>query len=133
MELREVRVAFVTDDGKSICRHFGRARYFLIVDYDKEGRIKKEVVSKSGCQSHSERDRDTPEEKAHLGNDERHDRMSEPLEGCSAIISGGMGMGAFKSLMLKGISPIITDEEEIEKALKDYLEGKLENHLELLH
>uniref|UniRef100_A0A7C3J4Z8 Dinitrogenase iron-molybdenum cofactor biosynthesis protein n=1 Tax=Candidatus Methanomethylicus mesodigestus TaxID=1867258 RepID=A0A7C3J4Z8_9CREN len=133
MELRKVRVAFVTDDGKSIYRHFGRAKYFLIVDYDKEGKIKKEVVSKSGCQSRSEKSHDLSEEEVHLGNDERHEKMSEPLEGCSAIISGGMGMGAFKSLMLKGISPIITDEEDIEKALKDYLEGKLENHLELLH
>lgn len=128
-----MRIAFVTDDGKSICRHFGRARYFLIVDYDKEGKFEKRIVSKSGCQSHSGKDHDLSEEKEHLGNDERHDRMSEPLEGCSAIISGGMGMGAFKSLMLKGISPIITDEEDIEKALKDYVDGKLENHLELLH
>jgi len=44
-----------------------------------------------------------------------------------------MGFGAYQSLMLKGIREMITDIDLIDDAVAQYVEGKLEDHPELLH
>jgi predicted Fe-Mo cluster-binding NifX family protein len=44
-----------------------------------------------------------------------------------------MGWGAYDSLKSRGIEPVVTDVEDIEEAVKLYLEGKLPNLMERLH
>jgi predicted Fe-Mo cluster-binding NifX family protein len=48
-------------------------------------------------------------------------------------IAGGMGWGAYESLKSCGIEPAVTDVENVDEAVKLYLEGKLPNLMERLH
>jgi len=44
-----------------------------------------------------------------------------------------MGWGAYDSLKSRGIETVVTDVENIEEAIKLYLDGKLPNLMERLH
>lgn len=48
-------------------------------------------------------------------------------------ITGGMGWGVYESLKSRGIEPVVTDVENVDEAVKLYLEGKLPNLMERLH
>ena len=43
------------------------------------------------------------------------------------------GMGAHNALTTRGIQPILTDIQEIEPAVKAYIDGQLVDHPEWLH
>ncbi|HXZ30244.1 MAG TPA: NifB/NifX family molybdenum-iron cluster-binding protein, partial [Dehalococcoidia bacterium] len=43
-----MKIAVVTDDGKTICQHFGRARYYLVVTTEDGRVVNKEQRSKAG-------------------------------------------------------------------------------------
>ena len=50
----------------------------------------------------------------------------EMLEGCRAVICGGIGQGAYDSLVRNGIEPVVTPETiTIEDAVAQYLAGTL--------
>jgi predicted Fe-Mo cluster-binding NifX family protein len=59
--------------------------------------------------------------------------MVETIADCQVLIAGGMGWGAYESLKSRGIEPVVTDVENIEEAVRLYLEGKLPNLMERLH
>ncbi|OGN94670.1 MAG: hypothetical protein A2Z75_01805 [Chloroflexi bacterium RBG_13_50_10] len=63
----------------------------------------------------------------------RHATMAQSIDDCQVLIVGGMGWGAYDSLKSRGIEPVVTDVEDIEEAVKLYLEGKLPNLMERLH
>jgi len=44
-----------------------------------------------------------------------------------------MGWGAYDSLKSRGIETVVTDVDDIEKAVNLYLQGKLPNLMERLH
>jgi len=44
-----------------------------------------------------------------------------------------MGEGAYDNLRSRNIEPVVTDVEDIEEAVKLYLEDKLPNLMERLH
>jgi len=123
-----MKIAFVTEDGVSISKHFGRALSYIVVDIDGKTVRGKESRLKVGC-SHSH---GSGEEGAN-GEARKHRQMSDPISDCSIVGSGGMGFGAYQSLMLKGIRAMITDIDLIDDAVAQYMEGKLEDHPELLH
>jgi predicted Fe-Mo cluster-binding NifX family protein len=63
----------------------------------------------------------------------RHARMLEPIRDCQILLTGGMGQGAYDNLKQAGIKPILTDIQEIESAVKAYIDGQLQDHTERLH
>ena len=55
-----------------------------------------------------------------------HKTFVEMLEGCDAVICGGIGQGAYDSLRAHGVKSVVAkSRHEIEEAAKLYLEGKL--------
>ncbi len=69
---------------------------------------------------------------AETGNAHHHHGPILPaLSDCQAVISHGMGRRIFDDLCNAGIDAIITDEENIERAIALYVEGKLINRPEL--
>jgi len=44
-----------------------------------------------------------------------------------------MGRGAYESMISQGITPVVTDEDDIEAAALAYAEGRLVDHPERLH
>jgi len=138
-----MKIAFITDDGKTISRHFGRARYYLVVEV-KDGEVQnREMREKLGhfqfaTQEHHEENHEDGHNQSEghgmdAGSHRKHSQMAEAISDCEAIICGGMGMGAYRSMQTFNIKPIVTDKLNIDDALKDYLDGQLEDQTNLLH
>ncbi|MDI9644944.1 MAG: NifB/NifX family molybdenum-iron cluster-binding protein [Candidatus Verstraetearchaeota archaeon] len=127
-----MKVAIVTEDGKTISRHFGRAPYYLVVEIDGKNVVSRRLVPKGGCGSHGQHAHHSGGE-PHMGSDERHRTMIQQADGCEVLVSGGMGAGAYQSMVLSGIKVFITRVEGIDEAISLLAEGRLDNNLELLH
>ena len=127
-----MRIAVVSDDQINVCRHFGRARYYIVFTVV-DGEIKeREVRAKAGHHdfakegAHHEHHHDHHEEHgegfgAHA--DHKHARMVASILDCEVVLVGGMGAGARISLQEAGITPHGTHKENAEEAVKDFLEG----------
>jgi predicted Fe-Mo cluster-binding NifX family protein len=106
--MKAIKIAIGTSDGVSVCDHLARSSSFLIFDVE-GGR----VVSRSS----RERGRDG------CGN---HASFVEMLEGCRAVLCGGIGTGAYDSLVAHGIQPVVTaGSHSAEEAAELYLADKL--------
>ncbi len=131
-----MKVAVITEDGKSVSRHFGRAPYYLVLTVVNGQIVNREMRDKLN-HSHfaNEPHEHQPGQQHGFGPEEqdRHARMAQPITDCEAVLCGGMGAGAYQSLQAAGIRPIVTDLRDIEEAARAYMEGKIVDHIELLH
>lgn len=118
-----MKVAVSTDDGKTICGHLGRCASFVVFEIG-EGKITSEVRSNSFTH-HATGDCAGHHEPGH-GN-HSHSSVIEALRDCQVVISRGMGWRIMKELENAEIKPIITSETDAERAVQDYLDGKLEH------
>lgn len=132
-----MKIAVVSDDETSISQHFGRALYYVIVQVDNGKIVEKETRSKV---VHHNADKQPGPKLVHechhgYGADAhaKHKGMIETISDCQAIISGGMGWGAYESIKNHNIDVVITDIEDIDEAAKLYLEGNLPNLMQKLH
>jgi predicted Fe-Mo cluster-binding NifX family protein len=102
------RFAIATADGVSVADHLARSAAFVVLEAE-DGRIVARSV----------RNRETGE----CGN---HKSFVQMLEGCDAVICGGIGQGAFDSLAAHGIRSIVTaGPHSIDDAAARHLEGAL--------
>jgi predicted Fe-Mo cluster-binding NifX family protein len=131
-----MKIAFITDDGKTISQHFGRAPYYLVLEIDQETVVNQEMRDKLGHQQftdqghhHSSGEGSGMDSASH----DKHNRMSQAIHDCDYLICGGMGMGAYQSMQAFGITPLVTQIQSIEEALQAYLSGDLRDETELLH
>ena len=123
-----MKVAFPTDDGKTISPHFGRAPYYLI------------AVFEEGSEAHFEQ-----REKTHHGADERgghheehnhnrdHSDMFASLSDCQVLIAGGMGQPAHSHALSMGLQVILPAEKDIENALTLFQRGELKSDPRRIH
>lgn len=130
-----MKIAAVTDDGKSISRHFGRAAYYMVFTVENGQIIRREKRDKPGHNQFSERE--PGRQMALPGHGEkaqsRHAEMIAPIRDCQVVLSRGMGWGAYERLEAHNITPIITDIADIEEAVRAYLDGTIIDHKERLH
>jgi predicted Fe-Mo cluster-binding NifX family protein len=136
-----MKIAVVTDDGKTISAHFGRAAYYSVVTVDDGKVIGQEQRAKpahdhqhhhnqgTSIQLQEASGGDVPDPQAN----HTHGAMVEPIQDCQVLLSRGMGSPAYESLRAAGIQPIITDVREIDEAVRQYLKGELVDHPERLH
>jgi predicted Fe-Mo cluster-binding NifX family protein len=132
-----MKIAVITDDGKTISQHFGMAALYAVITVEDGKVVKKETRSKMGHQHFA-----GGEEHAHqpgqahgfdADSESKHASMSQPISDCQVLIAGGMGMGAFQSIKSYNIEPIITDVRSVDEAVKLYIQRKLPNLLGKLH
>ncbi len=143
-----MKVAFVTDDGKTISEHFGRARYFQVLTIEDGQVINREMREKpfhhiadedvhvpntSGQEPGA--DPDAVTRAAHHGDHEGefHHQMADVISDCTVVVSRGMGRPMYQSLMAGNIRPILTDTSSIDMALQAFIEGTLSNIQERIH
>jgi len=153
MDARQaLKIAAVTDDGKTISAHFGRARAYLVCTVE-DGRVVAEELrekaghhtfSAGGAHGHEpghgrEHDHDHHHDH-HAGGHgtgpgaaARHAAMTEPVRDCAVVLARGMGRGAFLALQEAGLEAFVTSETRIAEAVRAYLAGELVNHTERLH
>jgi predicted Fe-Mo cluster-binding NifX family protein len=132
-----MKIAVVTEDGETISQHFGRAAFYLIGTVENGKIIKRELIEKLGHRdfAHEPHDPGKPGEPHGMSDSarDRHTRMAQAIEDCQALLSGGMGRGAYESLSARGIKPVITDIVSIDEALMAYVEGRIVNLFERVH
>ena len=132
-----MKIAAITDDGKTISQHFGRAPYYQVLTIEEGKIINREMRSKIG---HNDFLNQPHAEEAHgavhgmdSASHDKHVSMAQTISDCKALLCRGMGMGAYESMRRLNIQPIVTDIEDIDEAVQAYIDGKLVDHTELLH
>ncbi len=132
-----MKIAAITDDGKTISQHFGRAQYYLVVTVENGQIIDRELREKIGHSQFASdpHAHDIPGQPHGMdpASHDRHILMAQAILDCKALLCRGMGMGAYESMKVAGIRPVVTDIQEIESAVKAYINGQLVDHPELLH
>ena len=105
--MRVKRIAIATTDGVSVCDHLARSVGFVVIDLASGQR----TIRTRGTES--------------CGN---HATFVEMLEGCDAVICGGIGQGAAVSLTGHGIAALVAPGSAgttIDEALLAWKEGRL--------
>ncbi|MCB0198814.1 MAG: dinitrogenase iron-molybdenum cofactor biosynthesis protein [Caldilineae bacterium] len=136
-----MKIAVVTDDLVTISRHFGRARNYLVLTVESGQVVRQEARPKAGhdqfrLHEHDDHDHDHDHEHGHgMGkhSQEKHNLMMANLADCQVLIAGGMGQGAWNSLVQLGIKPVMTNEKQIAVAVREYLDGELVEQPKLVH
>jgi len=131
-----MKIAVITDDGKTISLHFGRAQYYLVATVENGQIVNREMRPKLGHNHFS----NEPHEHGHghqHGSDpashDRHMQMSEAIVDCEALLCRGMGRGAYESMKVRNIRPLVTDISGIDEAVMAYVNGQIVDHVEKLH
>lgn len=133
-----MKIAFITDDGKTISRHFGRAGHYLVVEVEDGKEISREMRDKQG-HTHFAQQGEHHDHSSGGGSGmgaeshTKHQSMAEVISDCQTLICGGMGRGAYQSMEVLGITPVVTQEFNIEAALEAFIKGNLTDHTEMLH
>jgi predicted Fe-Mo cluster-binding NifX family protein len=150
------KIAFVSDDGTTISRHYGRARSFVVVTVDGGREISREVRPKAnhamfaGPQESGGRESGGQEggeggykgsrgrrqggyEEGHGEGPWRHQMMLASCRDCDVLVVGGIGSGALANLVAAGVQPIVSGRRLIDEALADWLAGRLQHHPERVH
>jgi predicted Fe-Mo cluster-binding NifX family protein len=134
-----MKIAVVTDGGRTISHHFGRACCYLVFTIDKGEIIAEEQREKSGHQqfAHEHHDDHTHEhEHGHgfgMHSAAKHARMIEPIRDCDTVIVRGMGRGAYLAVQQASIRPIVTELKDAEEAVRAFIDGTLVDRPERLH
>jgi transcriptional regulator with XRE-family HTH domain/predicted Fe-Mo cluster-binding NifX family protein len=132
-----MKIAVITDDGKSISQHFGRAPYYLVLTIEEGKVVHHEMRDKMGHNQFSAAYHQAEPDGAGHGMDSashnKHVSMAETIADCKALLCGGMGMGAYESMRRLNIQPVVTNLRDIDAAVQAFIEGKLIDHTELLH
>lgn len=132
-----MKIAVITDDFKTISAHFGRAQHYQVFTVENGQIVGQESRSKANHSQFAEQELHNHQLGEGHGSDpasqQRHAIMMDPISDCQVLLARGMGMGAHSALTTRGIQPILTDIQEIEPAVKAYIDGQIVNHPEWLH
>jgi len=103
-----IQIGVGTSDGVSVCDHLARSSAFLIFQLE-DGRASTPAVRSRSADTCG-----------------RHATFVELLDGCRAVLCGGIGQGAADALTAHGIAPVVlAGPMTIEQAVKGYLTGTL--------
>lgn len=134
-----MKIAVVTDDGKSISQHFGRAPHYLVVTVENGKIISREMRDKAGhnqfhAEDHEHHHEETGGQHGYGSSaDHKHGRMAETITDCEALLCRGMGRGAYESMQARKIRPVVTDIADIDESVLAYANGQIVDHIEKLH
>lgn len=136
-----MKIAAVTDNGKTISAHFGRAINYLVLTVENGQIVAREQRDKASHQdfqhegSHDHEHEHNVEQGRGFGRHsaEKHQRMFDSILDCEIVLARGMGQGAYQGLQEKGIRPILTDITDIDSAVQAIIDGSIEDRLERLH
>jgi len=117
------KVAFATVNGRTITKHFGHVKSYVVVeisDLQEQGRFVVEVGNQPAREHQS-------------GCGHCHDAKLVPIEDCDTVVAGGMGTPMAERVLASGLNLILTSETDIDKAVARVIEGTLRHDPELAH
>jgi predicted Fe-Mo cluster-binding NifX family protein len=118
------KIAFPTDDGETISRHFGQATHFTVLTLS-DGRLGAPEVRDKASHRHGDH--------AATGGTHPGQQMVEMVSDCQVVISGGMGSPMLARLEAAGLKVYLTGEESIAAAAQAFLGGTLQDDRRLVH
>jgi predicted Fe-Mo cluster-binding NifX family protein len=131
------KVAAITDDGQTISQHFGRAGYYLVATVENGQVVKRELRQKLGHSTFANQPHAEDQPGQPHGTDpashNKHLQMAEAIADCEALLCRGMGRGAYDSMKVRGIRPVVTDIASIDEAVIAYNDGSIVDLVERLH
>lgn len=102
-----MRIAVTSQNFRTVTAHAGKARRFLIYDI------------RCPCSPREVERLDLPQEMAfHTFRGDHH-----PLDGVTAIITGGAGEGFIARMGQRGIGVVCSGEDDPLQAVRDYIQG----------
>jgi predicted Fe-Mo cluster-binding NifX family protein len=132
-----MKIAAITDDGKTISQHFGRAPYYLVVTVENGQIVSREMRDKLGHAhfANDPHEEDKPGQPHGFGPaaQNRHVQMAQAIADCQVLLCGGMGRGAYESMRTRGIKPVVTDITLIDEAVQAYAAGRIVDQTDRLH
>ena len=131
-----MKIACITDDGKTISQHFGRAPYYAVYTVEDERVVSREMRDKLGHKQFQAEEHADETEGPHgtsAASHDKHVNMAQAISDCEVLLCRGMGRGAYQSMQQLGITPMVTDVDGIDAAVQAYVEGRLQDHPEKLH
>jgi len=131
-----MKIAIITDDGKAISQHFGRATHYMVLTIEEGKIVNRELREKMGHNQFSGESHEEHHGENHGMDEAHHDKhaqMAGSIADCEAVICGGMGMGAYQSMLRLNIKPVVTDLQDIDAIAQSYIDGKIVDHTEKLH
>jgi predicted Fe-Mo cluster-binding NifX family protein len=132
-----MKIAVITDDGKTISQHFGRAQHYLVATVENGQIVSREMRDKMGHSQFQAEGHEHEETGGRHGYgqdaDHRHGHMAETITDCEALLCRGMGMGAYENMKARNIRPVVTDIANIDEAIMAYANGLIVDHIEKLH
>ena len=105
-----MKIAVTSQNRRTVTSHAGRCRRFWIYDIQDGSPVGRELLELPREQSFHE---SSPAE-------------AHPLDGIDALISQGMGEGLVRRLARMGARGYLTKEDEPDQAVRQLLEGVLE-------
>jgi predicted Fe-Mo cluster-binding NifX family protein len=106
--MNPTRLAIATADGVSVADHLAHASAFIVLEIEGGAALSRTVRNRAS---------------ENCGN---HATFVEMLAGCSAVVCGGIGPGAWDSLTAHGVQPLVlAAATSVEDALAGYLAGTL--------
>jgi predicted Fe-Mo cluster-binding NifX family protein len=132
-----MKIAAISEDGVNISQHFGRAPFYMVLTIENNEIVSREKRDKMGhAQFGGETHAEGEDPRGH-GFDpaaqSRHASMAAAIADCQVLLARGMGAGAYESMRLAGIKPVVTEIAAIDEAVRAYLKGTLVDHTERLH
>jgi predicted Fe-Mo cluster-binding NifX family protein len=137
-----MKIAVVTEDERTISRHFGRAPYFIVCTVENgqiTDRARFEKVAHHHGHGHDHQHEHEPgpqmimPDAPAVPQQDSHAAMLEPIRDCDVLLTRGMGRGAHIALSRAGIRPILTDIATIDEAVQAVIDGTMVDHPEKLH
>ncbi len=140
-----MKIAFASNDGSNISRHFGRSEFYVVVDAEDGKVLSRRLISKESssvegdhddhcCGGHGhDHEHEHKHEHQHDHDDAKHKAIFDALENCQVVVAGGMGKGALNRLQTMQVQAILTQMKTVDEALAAYLEGRLVHMTNLAH
>lgn len=119
----EHRVAIATEDGSRIAGHFRSAPLFIVYTVRRGRLVSTETRENTHASAPAPGDGQAGCWKV----------MEEVLDDVRVVIVSGMGENAYVGLLRRDVLPLLTEEEYVDRALEEYLHGRLKEHPELMH
>lgn len=118
-----MKVAFSSMDGEKISAHFGRSKYFIVVEIEEGKIVNKEIRenphAREGGHEGKEHGHHQHHHSHHHQHHQDHSWISNVLGDCHLVVTKSLGYGARQNLEALGKKVVITKSSEIEEALKE--------------
>lgn len=127
-----MKIAIPSNDQSSICKHFGKAKGFVICEIEDNKIVAKNykvndftghVIGLANDKEHShEHNHD------HSHHQHSHSGILNAIGDCKVVIAGGMGRRLYADFEQNNIQVFVTQEDSLDKALDLFLSNSLDNN-----